>query len=247
MSSIASLHSKAALRSIINSGHTRGQGVLRCIGEDKVPELFPTFAPKAIGMVGRKLPPATLSRCIFVELRRRKRDEPIEKFTHADDNGLADLRRRLRRCAMDNDEALRRGEPSMPDQLRNRRTDNWKVQLAIADLAGEEWAGKAREAAVKIEGKADSRTDGVRMLADTKAVFEELADDRLPSGVTVQKLTADPEKGWADFNHGKPITQVQLARLLKPFGIYPEPIRVGRHQVRGYVRARFVEAWERYL
>ena len=41
---------KAALRSIINSGHTRGQGVLRCIGDDKVPELFPTFAPKAVGM-----------------------------------------------------------------------------------------------------------------------------------------------------------------------------------------------------
>ena len=74
---------KAALRSVINSGHTRGQGVLRCIGDDKVPELFPTFAPKAIGMVGRKLPPATLSRCIFVELRRRKKDEHVEKFKHS--------------------------------------------------------------------------------------------------------------------------------------------------------------------
>ena len=73
---------KAALRSVINSGHTRGQGVLRCIGDDKVPELFPTFAPKAIGMVGRKLPPATLSRCIFIELRRRKKDEHVEKFKH---------------------------------------------------------------------------------------------------------------------------------------------------------------------
>jgi hypothetical protein len=61
---------KSALKEVINSGHTRGQGVLRCIGEDRVPEVFSTFAPKAIGMVGRKLPPATLSRCIFVELRR---------------------------------------------------------------------------------------------------------------------------------------------------------------------------------
>ena len=65
---------KAALRSVINSGHTRGQGVLRCIGDDKIPELFPTFAPKVIGMVGRKLPPATLSRCIFIEMRRRKKE-----------------------------------------------------------------------------------------------------------------------------------------------------------------------------
>ena len=95
---------------MINSGHTRGQGVLRCIGDDKVPELFPTFAPKAIGMVGRKLPPATLSRCIFVELRRRKKDEPVEKFKHQDDSELADLRRRLRRWAMDNEDALRNAE-----------------------------------------------------------------------------------------------------------------------------------------
>jgi hypothetical protein len=41
--------SKAALRSVINSGHTRRQGVLRCVGDDKVPELFSTFAPKALG------------------------------------------------------------------------------------------------------------------------------------------------------------------------------------------------------
>ncbi len=152
---------KAALRSVINSGHTRGQGVLRCIGDDKVPELFPTFAPKAIGMVGRKLPPATLSRCIFVELRRRKKDEHVEKFKHRDDSGLADLRRRLRRWAMDNEDTLRDAKPSMPDELQNRRADNWQLQLAIADLCSgaEDFGDKARAAAIKIEGKADNRTD----------------------------------------------------------------------------------------
>ena len=64
---------KAELRSVINSGHTRGQGVLRCIDDDHRPELFSTFCPKAIGMNGRNMPPATLSRCIDIELRRRKK------------------------------------------------------------------------------------------------------------------------------------------------------------------------------
>ena len=50
-------------------------------------------------MVGRKLPPTTLSRCIFVELRRRKKSETIEKFKHEDDSELAGLRCRLRGCA----------------------------------------------------------------------------------------------------------------------------------------------------
>ena len=46
----------------------------------------------------------------------------------------------------------------MPDELQNRRADNWLLQLAIADLAGLDWGDKARAAAIKIEGKADSRT-----------------------------------------------------------------------------------------
>ena len=61
------------LRSVINSGHTRGQGVIRCITDAHRPELFSTFAPKCIGMVGRKMPVTTLSRCIIGELRRRTR------------------------------------------------------------------------------------------------------------------------------------------------------------------------------
>jgi CHC2 zinc finger len=38
-----------SLRSVINSGWTRGQGVLRCVGDDNTPHFFPTFCPKASG------------------------------------------------------------------------------------------------------------------------------------------------------------------------------------------------------
>jgi hypothetical protein len=60
--------SKSHLRSVINSGHTKGTGVLRINKDNNYdPEEFSTFGPKAIGMVGRKMPPQTLSRCIFVD------------------------------------------------------------------------------------------------------------------------------------------------------------------------------------
>ena len=88
---------KTELRSVINSGHTRGQGVLRCVTDEHRPELFSTFAPKCIGMVGKRMPATTLGRCIVVELRRRRDDEQIIKFSHEDDSELADLRSRLRR------------------------------------------------------------------------------------------------------------------------------------------------------
>jgi hypothetical protein len=242
---------KAALRSVINSGHTRGQGVLRCIGDDKVPELFPTFAPKAIGMVGRKLPPATLSRCIFVELRRRKRDESIEKFAHTDDNELADLRRRLRRWSIDNQDTLRDAKPSMPEELQNRRADNWQLQLAIADLcSGAEGFGeKARSAAIKIEGKSDNRTDGVRLLADIKALFD--ADPQahcMSSAAIVAKLIDDPEKPWAELTSGKPLTQNRLANLLGAYRIISQTVTPpGQKDAKGYYRSQFEEAWSFYL
>jgi Protein of unknown function (DUF3631) len=241
--------SKASLRSVINSGHTRGQGVLRCIGDDHAPELFPTFAPKTIGMCGRKLPPPTLSRCIFVELRRRRKDEHIEKFKHVDDAGLADLRRRLRRWAMDNEDILRSANPSMPDELQNRRADNWLLQLAIADLAGADWGDKARAAAIKIEGKADSRTIGVRILADIKALFDAEPEAHcMSSAAMVARLTEDQEGPWAEFSRGKPLTQNRLAKLLGSYGITSQTVAPpGLKTAKGYYRHQFEEVWSYYV
>jgi putative DNA primase/helicase len=247
---------KSELRSVINSGHTRGQGVLRCITDEHKPELFSTFSPKSIGMIGRKMPPATLSRCITVEVRRRKKGERIVKFKHEDDSELADLRGRLRRYSMDNTEALRNAEPSMPDGFENRRGDNWRVQFAIADLAGEDWGDKARAAAIKIEGSSDSRTVNDRALADTKLIFypkDEKGFDlepleRISSAELASQLSAYNDSPWAEWKNGKPITPAQLARLLKPFGIAPQVIRLpSGGTIRGYLRTQFEDAWERYL
>jgi putative DNA primase/helicase len=248
---VLSSDDKAALRSVINSGHTRGQGVVKCAEPDFRPQHFKTFCPKAIGMVGRKLPASTISRCIVIELHRRKKDEQIEKFTHKDDDELADLRRRLRRWSMDNEHALRDAKPSMPEEFDNRRADNWRVMLAIADLCSgvEDWGDKARAAASAIECATDTRTTGVRLLAVIKTAFDQVEDggDAIGSEDLVTKLTADSASEWHEWRSGKPITQAQLARLLKPFRIFPEQVRIGGRQVRGYLRARFADAWQRYL
>jgi hypothetical protein len=256
---------QSELRSVINSGHTRGQGVVRCITDEHKPELFSTFCPKAIGMVGRKLPSATLSRCIFIELRRRKPGESIEKFKHEDDAELRDLRRRLRRWAMDNADTLADATPSMPDKFDNRRADNWRLQFAIADLSSNgkvvdtewhegdatDWGDRARAAAVKIEASGDSRTAKVKLLADIKAISESVDDTVIASASLADKLGADPEGEWHEFGRNKkPITVNALARMLKEHKIFPEQVRprhLGGEQVRGYKFSAFEEAWSRYL
>ena len=246
--SVLASEEKAALRSIINSGHTRGQGVVKCVEPDYRPQHFKTFCPKCIGMVGRKLPATTMSRCIVIELRRRKKDDQIERFTHKDDDGLADLRGRLLRWRLDNADGLRDTNPSMPPEFDNRRGDNWRVMFAIADLCGEEWGDKARAAALRLECVSDTRTVGVRLLYAIKLVFDQLeGQEAIGSQELIERLIADATAEWTEWKNGKPMTQAQLARLLKPLHIFPEQIRIGSRQIRGYHRSRFADVWQRYL
>ena len=233
--SVLASDDSTGLRSVINSGHTRGQGVVRCVGRDeKTPELFPTFCPKAIGMCGRKMPETTLSRCIFVELRRKKATEGVTRFTHQDDAELADLRRRLARWAADSEDALRTAAPKMPAEFSNRRGDNWRVLFAIADLAGEEWGDKARSAARRIEQAADTSTIGVQLLVDIRRMFNEQGCDCMLSAVLVDRLKEDEEQPWAAWGKGdKGLTQNSLATLLGGGGGRGRCSRGGfRHQAR---------------
>jgi hypothetical protein len=244
------------LRSVINSGWTRGSCVPRCIGDDNTPHAFPTFCPKVIGMKGRKLPDTTLTRSIIIEMKRKKAGETVTHFRSIDDAGLAEMRRRAFRWADDNGEKLQGAEPDMPPGFDNRLGDNWSLPLAIADHAGGEWPTKARKAAIKLS-KVDGVTSiGVQALGAIKAVFDGPPDadgyreplERVSSADLAADLGADMAGPFSEWKNGKPITQAQLARVLKPFPIAPIKIRLpGGGTLQGYMRSQFEDAWERYL
>lgn len=54
---------------------------------------------------------------------------------------------------------------------------------------------------------------------------------------------------WPEFHHGKSITANQVAKLLKPFGITPETIRLktSTGTPKGYYLSAFTDALKRYL
>jgi hypothetical protein len=240
-----------ALRAVINSGWTRGSGVLRCVGESNTPHLFPTFSPKILGSKGLKFPDTVLSRSIIIEMKRRKASEKVEHFDARDDEGLAGLRRQALRWTIDNAEALRTARPEMPAGFENRLGDNWRLMFAIADLAGGEWPERAREAAVVLS-KRESASLGVQLLADIRDFFQGRADllteaDRVWSANLVEVLIALDERPWADFKRGKGLTQAQLARLLRPSGVVSGSVRIGVTTHKGYYLHQFQDAFERYL
>jgi Protein of unknown function (DUF3631) len=55
------------------------------------------------------------------------------------------------------------------------------------------------------------------------------------------------DQPWGECNHGKELTQNQLARLLKPFGLRPKTVRDGSERAKGYMREDFNETCARYL
>jgi Protein of unknown function (DUF3631) len=115
------------LEQVVNSGWTRGSGIIRCHPDTHEPAVFPTFCPKAIASKGKQAPDTILSRAIFITLKRRTRAETVAHFAHIDDAGFVRTRSRLARWAADNGETLGRQVPEPPEGFINRIASNWQL------------------------------------------------------------------------------------------------------------------------
>jgi putative DNA primase/helicase len=244
------LSDKSELRGILNSGHTRSQAyVIRCVGDELVPKQFSTWAPKAIAAIGR-MHPTLEDRSIPIELRRKLAVEEVSRIPRAD-APYTDLQRKCARWAKDNMEALTKAHPKMPP-INDRARDNWEPLLAIAELCGGEWAEQARIVAAKISSVDDDETPGIQLLEDLRSLF---ASERcvetgfgLSSTQVVRSLTEMENRPWPEFVNGKPITARGVAKLLKPFKIFPRKIKqAAGWGPNGYSPAQFESAFKRYL
>ena len=139
-------------------------------------------------MKGRKLLDTTLSRCIDIELKRKRASESVEHFRSVDDAGLEELRQQALRCSIDNAESLKGAEPEMPTGFDNRLGDNYRLLVAIADLAGGEWPERARQAAQRISGTADTTSAGTRLLAAIRAAFDQTVGGDISSAERVKSF-----------------------------------------------------------
>jgi Protein of unknown function (DUF3631)/Primase C terminal 2 (PriCT-2) len=235
------------LRAVYNSGWARGTGVPRCVGDSHTPKMFETFCPRALGLKGKNLPDTTASRCITIEMKRKLPDETAADFSHMDDKAFATLRRKLARWADDNWETLARAQPQTPVGFHNRVRRNWWLLSAIAELAGPDWAEKTRRAASSIEGLREVGDIEIELLADTKGVFDAENAAEISTKSLIAKLCEDEERPWATFSKGKQITDRQIARMLRKYGIPSEDVYPNGIHAKGYKLARFQEAWARYL
>jgi Protein of unknown function (DUF3631) len=242
------------LREVFNSGWTRGQSVIRCDPNTQEPRAYSTFAPKCLGMKGKKVPDTTMSRAIVVELKRKRLTEEVKDFDHIDNAELGRIRRRLARWANDNGLLLSRAKPEIPEGFHNRVRANWKLLLAIAETADPEWAERARTAAKKLAGAMKTASIGIDLLTDIRSLFIEKNVHRLASSVIADHLHGIEGRQWAEWGRsGKPITANGVARILAQFEtkdgipIAPDSVRIGDRTPKGYLLSQFEDVFERYL
>ena len=243
---------KSDLKHVMNVGWTRGFKIPRQVRINGIWQTvhFDPFCPKAIALLGRNLPPQTRTRCIELRMLPKRQDEVVEEFNQLDDPEFAILRRKLARFAADNVATLKDAKPFIPSGLNNRAAANWRLLLAIAELAGGDWPRRAREAAERLSRNRRQPSDGVKLLIAIKRMFLSSGAKVLASKTIVAELIKDPTDIWVEYNHGGPITQRQVAHLLSAYDIEPDTVHpTGRSwdSPRGYKLEQFEDIFARFV
>jgi Protein of unknown function (DUF3631) len=245
------------LRALLNAGYRRGQLVYRMGGGNNTElQQFHVFGAKCLAGLGT-LPPTLASRCLRIELKRRRVDEPVEDFFPEDVAGEAEqLRVALEAWADCAVEQLKTARPARIEGMRDRTNEVWRPLLAIAECAGEIWAARARRAALTLSASdaEDEPSLGLLLLADCRTVFDERQAERLATSDLIAALGQLEESPWAEWWLDAKTSEMlrtaprRVAQLLKPYGIRPRNVRVDEARTpKGYRREDFVDAWERFL
>jgi hypothetical protein len=209
------------LRSVFNSGHRRGGSISRFVGGWS--RQFPTFAPLAVAAIGT-LPLPLMHRAIVINMQRPASEIHIEQLDEYDPSFHA-AREQIQKWAASCSLAQK---PEMPPALRNRAADNWRALLAIADDLGH--GDDARSAALELCANRPDEDPGVVLLGDIKTVFMARGVDRIGSKVLIEALLALDDGMWNEWRgpnddrQPRKLSQGELARLLRPFGIKPKTI-----------------------
>ncbi len=173
---------------------------------------------KALAGIG-KLNDTLMDRSILLSLRRKLPSEQAERLRHAEPGLFKQLAAKLARFSEDYSGQILSTRPLLPDTLGDRAQDNWEPLLAIADIAQGDWPHIARKAALKISGDIESSQSlGVELLSDIQDIIETMKTDRISSADLIKRLSEDPEKPWATFNHGHSISPRQIASRLRGMG-----------------------------
>jgi Protein of unknown function (DUF3631) len=247
----------------------------RIVGDDLKPKTFSTYCPMVITAIG-SMPVTIENRSLIIGMVRKLRTERVMRFTDNSAEKLRDgLACKVALFAAVSFEKLAAADPLIPEDLTNRKGDNWRPLFAVADLAGGVWPELARAiAAAGNAGGGEDETTPTMLLSDLRDMFAALAtngalfneahsrsprrfgEELIPAQTELDRawsrhiavyLNTLADRSWANWNHGKGINPSDLARRLKDYGIRSKDIGIGQDHAKGYYASQFNEAFHRYL
>lgn len=231
-----------AVRAVINSGYRRGATVGR------VKQRWNTFAPMALAGLARVLMGnphlhPTITRCLIIWARKPEPGVRLERYREALHEALGQMQGEaigewVQSVLMD----IATAWPEMPEGLSPRQEDICEILLAIADAAGGDWPGWAREAIRQLvlgtEGAVPQMPPKMRLLADIQSVWPAGAD-RMASSALVEALQSLEGAPWDALWSNVQMLQ-QIPVLL---GVQPRKMRVEGKPVQGYAKADIAPLW----
>jgi putative DNA primase/helicase len=204
---------------------------------------FSSWCPKAMAAIGN-LPETLADRCILIHMQRKTPAEHCERLRNLDP---FNFRRQCARFVLDRAERIVSARPSIPPELNDRAADIWEPLLALADLAGGTWPVKARQAAIDLSASAQQISPIASLLIDIMLLFGGEDGARIFSRDLVGNLNHMEDRPWMDSDQRHKLTEKLLANQLRPYGIQPASLRIGKTVAKGYLRADFSEAFRRYI
>ena len=244
------------LIAVINSSQRRsGAYVTRCVGGGSRAAAVFQLVSKGDGRIG-SLPDTVLDRALVVRMQRKPPGQSLPLWRDRDCDAIKRLQRQIVKWTGDNAKAIlaQRNNVTFPAGLHDRARDAWEALLAIADVAGGQWAGDTGRAwraceHVSIDAGEDETGEREKLLADLRQVFREAGDPEAMSTADIlDALHAMEDRPWSEWRRGKPLSPRGLVDLLRPFKVRPVTVRLpDGNTPKGYKREALQALWDTYL
>ena len=243
--------SRSDIIGILNDGYRQAGCVSRQGGKNYEQTLeFHTWGAKCIAGIGR-LATTIESRCIQIRLKKKLPSEVVLRRSAAlseNPDLFLNLRRQLIRFTIDSeDKLLERPSTTNNAQVDDRVNDNWSALLQIAKYIGDQVYTQAQEAMQALASHEDDEdSEGVALLRDIEELWRNGLTGWVASKHLAKRLTTLSDSRWA--THSRiGLSTYELARLLKPFQIYPRQHKIEGINQRAYDMSLFEDVFARYL
>jgi len=230
---------------LFSSAETENDAAAPNEGQGTGLKKFSSWCPKVIAMIGR-VPDTIADRSIVVHMNRKLVSETCAPLAELN---TALIRSKCARFARDTADAVAGAPKIRGEGLNDRAADTFDPLYVIARLAGAEWEQKLHTAALALAATVSSQNPSTELLLDILSVCAEYHRERIFSsdlvaflryGESAQAVTS----AAVDYST---IDEVRIAQLLRPYGVKPVNIRIGREVHRGYQVPELREAMNRYV